>query len=120
VGDPGKQPGPRVLDSVVAAQKKAQPFRYPRGLVEVPMSPISDIGAFRTGRWKLDWFLDALRLALEAVIDSGGVFDFLGHPSCLYVVDPHFRAIELICATVRKAGDRAALADLGTIARRVP
>jgi hypothetical protein len=33
-------------------------------------------------------------------------------------VDPEFRAVELICELVSKAGDRAALVDLGTIARR--
>jgi hypothetical protein len=46
------------------------------------------------------------------------VFDFLGHPSCLYVADPQFRAVELICELARKAGKRAALVDLNTIARR--
>ena len=83
------------------------------------MSPVSDIVAFRTGRWKLDWFLRVLGRALDAVIDAGSTFDFLGHPSCLYVVDPHFRTIELICDLVRKAADRAALVDLNAIARRV-
>jgi peptidoglycan/xylan/chitin deacetylase (PgdA/CDA1 family) len=115
---PGREPDAKVLDSIVAAQKEAQPFVYPKGLVEVPMSPISDIGAFRNGRWKLEWFLKALRLALEWVIDHGAVFDFLGHPSCLYVTDPDFKAIELICEMAAKAGDRAALVDLGTIAER--
>jgi peptidoglycan/xylan/chitin deacetylase (PgdA/CDA1 family) len=115
---PGREPDARVLDSIVAAQKEAQPFVYPRGLIEVPMSPISDIGAFRGGRWKLEWFLKALRLALEWVIDNGAVFDFLGHPSCLYVTDPEFQAIELICEMAAKAGDRARLVDLGAIAAR--
>ncbi len=115
---PGREPDAKVLGSIVAAQKEAQPFVYPGGLVEVPMSPISDIGAFRNGRWKLEWFLKALRLALEWVIDNGACFDFLGHPSCLYVTDPDFRAIELICETAAKAGDRAALVDLAALAAR--
>jgi hypothetical protein len=84
----------------------------------VPMSPVSDIGAFRGGRWKLDSFLRALRLAVEWTIENRAVFDFLGHPSCLSVVDPEFRALELICELVRKAGKRAALVDLNTIAMR--
>ena len=67
-----------------------QPFVYPTGLIEVPMSPISDIGAFRNGRWQLDDFLKAIRLALEWVIGERAVFDFLAHPSCLGVVDPNF------------------------------
>jgi hypothetical protein len=82
------------------------------------MSPISDIGAFRNGRWKLDWFLKAIRMAVEWTIANRAVFDFLGHPSCLYVTDPKFQTIDLICELVRKAGDKAALVDLRAIAER--
>jgi hypothetical protein len=118
VGEPGREPGREVYDGIVRAQAAAQPFVYPGGLVEVPMSPISDITAFRAGRWRLDGFLRALRLGVEWAIEHRAVFDFLGHPSCLYVTDPEFRAVELICDLVHKARDRAALVDLGTIARR--
>ena len=69
-----------MLDSIVAAQRKAQPFAYPDGLIEVPMSPISDIGAFRTGRWQLEWFLRAVRRGVEWAIEHGAVFDFLAPP----------------------------------------
>ncbi|MBM4072389.1 MAG: chitin deacetylase [Planctomycetes bacterium] len=115
----GKEPGPDVFKSIVAAQAAAQPFIYNRGLIEIPMSPVSDIGAFRGGRWHLKWFLRAVREAVEWAIDNRRVFDFLAHPSCLYVTDPEFRTIELICELVRKAGNRAALVDLNTIAGRV-
>ena len=118
VGKPGQEPGQEVYGSIVKAQEKAQPFIYPRGLIEVPMSPISDIGAFRGGRWKLDWFLKAIQLGVEWAIEHRAVFDFLGHPSCLYVTDPEFKTVELICNLVKKAGARAAIVDLGTIAER--
>jgi peptidoglycan/xylan/chitin deacetylase (PgdA/CDA1 family) len=117
-GEVGKAPTKAVFESIVKAQERAQPFVYPKGLVEVPMSPISDIGAFRNGRWKLEPFLEAIRLGVEWAIAQRAVFDFLSHPSCLYVVDPEFRAIELICDLVSKAGSRAAIVDLGTLARR--
>ncbi len=118
LGEPGKGLTPAVFDAIVKAQREAQPFVYPSGLVEVPMSPVSDITAFRGGRWKLDAFLKAVRLGVEWAIDSRAVYDFLGHPSCLYVTDPEYKAIDLICELVRKAGKRAALVDLGTIAKR--
>jgi peptidoglycan/xylan/chitin deacetylase (PgdA/CDA1 family) len=119
ISKPGEEPTPEVFDSIVKAQAAAQPFAYPSGLVEVPMSPISDIGAFRSGRWKLDHFLEAIRRAVAWAIEHRAVFDFLAHPSCLGVIDPGFRAVDLICEMVAKAGDRAALVDLETIARRV-
>jgi peptidoglycan/xylan/chitin deacetylase (PgdA/CDA1 family) len=119
IGPAGKKPTKAVLDSIVRAQRAAQPFVYPKGLVEVPMSPPSDIVAFRTGRWKLPWFVEAVGLALDFVIETGGVFDFLAHPSCLGVVDPKFQTIEMICQKVKKAGERAEFADLDAIAKRV-
>ena len=119
MGDPGREPTPSIYDAITAAQANGQPFVYPTGLAEIPMSAPSDINAFRTGRWKLSWFLEAIRRAVTWAIENRAVFDFLGHPSCLYVTDPEFRAIELICELVHKAGDRAALVDLNAIARRV-
>ncbi len=118
LGEPGSEPTPAVYDGIIKAQAKTQPFVYPKGLIEVPMSPISDISAFRGGRWKLDWFLQAIRQGVEWAIENRAVFDFLGHPSCLYVTDPEFRAIDLICNLVKKAGKRAAIVDLDTIAQR--
>ena len=116
VGPARQEPTPQVVRSIVEAQRRAQPFAYANGLVEIPMSPISDIGAFRTGRWRLEWFLNVVRQALAWCIDNRAVFDFLCHPSCMYVVDPEFRTIELICDMVRRAGDQAELVTLDNIA----
>ncbi len=118
VGEPGIRPTPAMLDEIVAAQAQSQPFVYPSGLVEVPMSPISDISAFRGGRWKLEWFLEALGLAIDWCIDNRAAFDFLAHPSCLYVVDPEFRAIDFILDRVSRAGERAEVVDLTALAAR--
>ncbi len=118
-GKPKDEPGADVYAAIVKAQEQAQPFAYPGGLVEVPMSPISDVNAFRTHWWKLDYFLKALRLAVSWAIETGAVFDFLAHPSCLVVEDPNFESIKLICDLVKRAGDRAAIVGLDTIAARV-
>lgn len=114
---PGEPPDD-VLADIVRAQPNAQPFVYPDGLIEIPMSPISDIGAFRTGQWPLESFLRAVRLGVEWAIENRAVYDLLSHPSCLYVVDPEFRTIDLVCELVRKAGDRAAIVGLDTLATR--
>lgn len=116
---PMQQPSEAVYQSIVDAQARAQPFVYKTGLIEIPMSPISDIGAFRSGRWKLEWFLEAIERSVQWAIDNRAVFDFLGHPSCLYVVDPEFRALDLICKMVADAGDRAEITDLNGIAKSI-
>jgi peptidoglycan/xylan/chitin deacetylase (PgdA/CDA1 family) len=116
--EPPIEPSDEIIASIVAAQAKAQPVVYPTGLVEVPMSPISDIGAFRTGRWKLEWFLKAIRAGASWAIENRACYDFLGHPSCLYVTDPEFQTIDLICDLVEQAGPKAKLADLDALSQR--
>ncbi len=111
-----QEPNEAVYDGIVQALNRAQPFAYPTGLIEIPMSPISDIGAFRTGQWKLEWFLEAVRRAVAWTIEHKAVFDFLAHPSCLGVVDPEFKTIDLICDLVQAAGDAAGIVDLDQIA----
>ena len=108
-----------MYDGIVEAQAAAQPFAYPSGLIEVPMSPVSDVFAFRTGRWELPSFLKAIRMGVEWAIENRAVYDFLSHPSCLYVTDPKMEVFDLICNLVKKAGDRAVLVSLDTIAERV-
>lgn len=118
-GETGQPPGDDVFADIVRAQQEAQPFVYPSGLIEIPMSPISDVGAFRSKLWKRESFLKAVRFAVEWAIETGGVFDFLCHPSCMVVEDPDCETIRLICDLVNKAGDRAEIVGLDSIATRV-
>lgn len=115
VGREGQPPGEEVLRSIVAAQREAQPAKYKSGLVEIPMSPISDVTALRSGRWKLSDFVRAIEMAVAWAIANRACFDFLGHPSCLVVEDPEFRTIRAICEMVRRAGAAARLCDLQAI-----
>jgi hypothetical protein len=117
--EPGVEPTTAVFDGIVKAQAEAQPFAYPSGLVEIPMSPISDIGAFRNGRWKLEHFLKATRMSIGWAIQNRAVFDFLAHPACLSVMDQDFRAIDLVCDLVEQSRQQAALVHLEALSRRV-
>jgi peptidoglycan/xylan/chitin deacetylase (PgdA/CDA1 family) len=118
-GNPKAEPSAEVYADIVRAQGSAQPYVYENGLVEIPMSPISDVGAFRTNYWKLEWFLKAIRLAVESVIDKGQVFDFLAHPSCLVVEDPKMESLKLICQLAKDAGEKAELVGLDQVYERV-
>lgn len=118
-GTPRQEPTSEIYAGIVKAQAVAQPFLYPTGLLEIPMSPISDVNAFRSNFWKRDWFLHAIRLAVEHAIEQRGVFDFLAHPSCLVVEDPEFKTIRMLCDLVRQAGDRAEIVGLDKIAAAV-
>ncbi len=113
---PGERPSEEVFRAIEDAQELAQPFVYPTGLVEIPMSPISDVGALRTGRWPLADFKEAIRRSVVRCIERGYVFDFLAHPSCLGVVDPNFETIDIILDTVEAHKDKARIVTLGEIA----
>jgi hypothetical protein len=119
MSEPGTPPTADIFAAIVKAQETAQPFYYPSGLLEIPMAPLSDIVAFRNGRWKLEDFLKGIRFNMEWAIEHGAVFDFLSHPSVLSAMDPEFQAIELICDLTKQAGDRAEIVNLDTIAGRV-
>lgn len=94
---PGTPPTDAIYDGIVKAQTAAQPFVYPSGLIDVPMSPLSDIVAFRGGKWDLDHFLKGVRLGVEWAIEHGAVYDYLSHPAVLNVKDPEFKTIDMIC-----------------------
>jgi len=115
----GQRPDEKIFQSIVDAQAEAQPYVYPTGLIEIPMCPISDVGAFRTGYWKLEEFLHSIELCIERAVEHKGVFDLLCHPSIMYVEDPEFRTVKHVCDVVHKYGDRAELVSLDTIANSV-
>ena len=108
----------KVIEGIAAAQAQAQPWVYQSGLIEIHMSPISDVVGFRNGRWMLDWYLDAIRLSVEWCIEHGAVYDYLAHPSCPGVVDLKFRVIDLICDLAQKAGNRAQIVNLNALTKR--
>src|SRR3954463_1390142 len=61
----GEAPSDEAYANIVSAQNDAQPFLYATGLLDIPMSPVSDIDAFRTGRWRLEQFLKAIELEMR-------------------------------------------------------
>lgn len=118
VGTEGEPVSEEVFAGIVEAQRLAQPYVYSCGLVEVPMSPVSDVTVMRAARWKREDFQEAVRRGVRWAIENRAVYDFLSHPSCLLVTDPDFQVIDMICDLVQAAGEHASLVDLGTIARR--
>ena len=104
--------------ALARCQKNHQPMIYSSGLVEIPVAPLTDVMAFRSRKWKLDDFLKMIEKNLRWVFKHRAVYDFVVHPSCMYVEDPEFRAVDLICDLVEEAAGRAAIVGLETIARR--
>ena len=80
------------------------------------MSPISDIDAFRNGRWQLEHFLKAIRLAMDWVIEHRAVFDFLS-PLRHRRDGSELPRMDLICDLVDQAKGAAEIVTLDVIAR---
>lgn len=110
-------PQPGEIEAIAAMQEAAQPFTYPSGLIEIPMSPPSDVTLMRTGRWKLADFRRGVEAGLDWCIEHGKVWDFLSHPSALGVADPNFEIVDLIIERVKRAGKRARLVRLDEVAK---
>ena len=87
---PGERPTAEIFASIIKAQEEAQPFKYPTGLVEIPMSPISDVTAFRAQKWTLQEFTKAIQMGVGWAVEHRKAFTLLAHPSCLVVEDPEF------------------------------
>jgi peptidoglycan/xylan/chitin deacetylase (PgdA/CDA1 family) len=106
--------------AVAQAQQDSQPFVYPTGLLEIPMSPIGDVAAFRRERqkWRIGDFLRMLEENIRWTIEHRAVFDLLTHPSIMVCEDPKFQAYELICDLVNQSGGKAVIVGLDTIAER--
>jgi peptidoglycan/xylan/chitin deacetylase (PgdA/CDA1 family) len=115
-----ENPGEEDFRAVSEAQKDSQPFVYPTGVMEIPMSPISDVAAFRhkDKKWKIGDFLKMLERSVQWAIDHRAAFDLLTHPSIMYVEDPQFRAYELVCDMVNASSGKASVVGLDAIARR--
>jgi peptidoglycan/xylan/chitin deacetylase (PgdA/CDA1 family) len=91
----GQRPGDDVFASILKAQAEAQPFRYESGLIEIPMSPISDVTAFRSQKWTLSEFTKAITGAIQWAREHQKAVTLLAHPSCLVVEDPQFSLASL-------------------------
>ena len=109
------------FDAVVKAQSGSQPFAYPSGLVEIPMSPLGDVASFRRKekKWRLGDFLRMIEANVRWAIEHRAVFDLLTHPSIMLCEDPEFRAYELVGDLVQKSAGRAAIVGLDTIAKLI-
>lgn len=114
-----EEPPIEVYDGILQAQEPSQPTVYPSGLVEIPMCPVSDLIAFRTGRWGLQHFLKAIQQVVTQAIEKRYVFVLLGHPSCLSVMDPDFATFKLITRLVRESSGKARIVGLDAIAGQV-
>lgn len=117
-GTPNEPPGAAVFEAIERAQPQAQPFTYSTGLIDLPMSPISDVHAMRTNRWPLASFIAAIERGVRWAIENRATFDFLAHPSCLVVEDPECQTVRRICELVQESSDRAELVTLDQIAQR--
>jgi len=107
------------FDNIVKSQTDAQPFKYRSGLIEIPMSPISDVNAFRSNFWTLDEFTNAISLCVQTVIQKRQVYDFLCHPSCLLVEDPEHKTLQTLIRLVKSNPDSARISTLDEIAQSI-
>lgn len=83
-------------DGVRWSVEHLQPYRYPTGLLEVPMTGISDIWAFRNQKISLDEFIALTSHGLRVAAEAGGCYSALMHPQVMAARDPDRQAIRAL------------------------
>ena len=115
-------------DELLEAQRwsirNLQPYRYPNGLLEIPMMGISDIWAFRVLDLEREDWIRLLEAGVDVARKEGLVFSLLMHPAVLAARDPHAATLERLLAKTREEGGcvvtNDALADMPAWASREP
>ena len=115
VGADKRPPRDVVAAAVRASVEELQPYRYPGGLLEVPMMGMSDIWAFRVlDLDRADW-LYACQVAIDRARELDGICSILAHPAVLACRDPFCDTVRLVAAARDQGGwiaDNAAIAAL--------
>ena len=86
-----------------ASLDKLQPYRYPNGLLEIPLMGITSIWAFRhmdLDRWE---FIDLIKAGVDHAHQNKQVFSLCCHPSDIAARDPH---CDMVDAVLRHALDK--------------
>lgn len=115
---PRQKPQPKHFQAVAESLANHQPYYYPTGLLEVPYSPVTDVGAFRSRQWTVDEYCDSLTACIDWAIEHRAVYNWCSHPSVLYVEDPEFRIVETICELVNASAGKALIVDRTAVAAR--
>lgn len=95
-------------DELVAATRWSletlQPYRYPNGLLEIPMMGVSDIWAFRGRDMERREWLELLEAGVELAAEEGWLYSVLMHPAVQAARDPHLATLRRVIAAARDRG----------------
>ncbi len=86
-----------------ASLNTLQPYRYPNGLLEIPLMGITSIWAFRhmdLDRWE---FIDLIKAGVDHAHEHKQIFSLCCHPSDIAARDPH---CDMVDAVLRHALDK--------------
>jgi peptidoglycan/xylan/chitin deacetylase (PgdA/CDA1 family) len=85
-----------LVRAVAWSVQRLQPYRYPNGLLEIPMMALSDIHAFRTLDLDRGEYLRLLLAALDAARRENLALSLLMHPQVQACRDPHCEVLDAL------------------------
>ncbi|MBM3477055.1 MAG: hypothetical protein FJX75_27625 [Armatimonadetes bacterium] len=96
----------RVMEQGVGESlRNLQPYRYPNGLLELPMAGISDIHAYRVRDLDRGEFTRLLEHGVEVAARDDLAFSILMHPAVQAGRDPHGETVKrVVDRTIAKGG----------------
>ncbi len=97
------QPREELEAAFRASLNVLQPYRYPNGLLEIPLMGITSIWAFRhmdLDRWE---FIDLIKAGVDYAHANKQIFSLCCHPSDIAARDPH---CDMVDSVLRHALDK--------------
>ena len=97
------QPREELEAAFRASLNVLQPYRYPNGLLEIPLMGITSIWAFRhmdLDRWE---FIDLIKAGVDHAHENMQIFSLCCHPSDIAARDPH---CDMVDSVLRHALDK--------------
>ena len=93
-----------LADAMQWSITRLQPYRYPNGLLEIPMMGISDIWAFRVLDLEREEWIRLLEFGVDVACEHGLIFSVLMHPQVLASRDPHAATVRRLLAKAQEKG----------------
>lgn len=98
------------------SEKGLQPYRYNNGLVELPLSGITDVVAWRGYGANLGDWLQMISAGVDYAHEHGILFTLTTHPAVLAAIDPFCQTVDVILQRAMSKGCDVWLPDMEEIA----
>lgn len=113
-----KMPLAQLKEAFNKSTSALQPYYYPSGLLEIPLSGITDVVAWRGYGPDLGEWLEMLVSGVDYAHEHGLIFMLTTHPAVLAAIDPECQTVDVVLRHALEKEGGVWLPDMEEIAER--